>query len=149
MSASGSLKSPKIYLRDSGLLHSLLNLPTLNDVLGHPIAGASWEGFAIEAILAAAPDGTKPYFYRSATGHEIDLVLELSASRRWAFEFKKSLSPTVERGFHVACADIKAERRILVYPGQDAYPGTGGTEVMPLLDAVKAAGKSSAKPLKR
>lgn len=143
------VKSPKIYLRDSGLLHSLLNLPTLNDVLGHPIAGASWEGFAMEAIIAAVPDGTKPYFYRSATGHEIDLVLELSASRRWAIEFKKSLSPTVEKGFHVACADIKAERRILVYPGQDSYPGTGGTEVMPLLDAIKAAGNPGAKAAKR
>ncbi len=143
------VKSPKIYLRDSGLLHSLLNLPTLNDVLGHPIAGASWEGFAMEAILAAAPDGTKPHFYRSATGHEIDLVLELSASRRWAFEFKKSLSPKIEKGFHVACADIKAERRILVYPGQDVYPGTGGMEVMPLLDATRAAAESSATPKKR
>jgi uncharacterized protein len=140
------VKSPKIYLRDSGLLHSLLNLPALNDVLGHPVAGASWEGFAMEAILAGVPDGTKAYFYRSATGHEIDLVLELSASRRWAFEFKKSLSPGVERGFHVACADIAAARRILVYPGQNAYPGTGGTEVMPLLDAVKAARDINAKP---
>ncbi len=139
------VKSPKVYLRDSGLLHSLLNLPTLNDVLGHPVAGASWEGFALEALLAAAPDGAKPYFYRSAAGHEIDLVLELSASRRWAFEFKKSLSPTVEKGFHVACADIKAERRILVYPGQEAYPGSGGTEVMPLLEAVQAFGKPGAR----
>ncbi len=138
------VKSPKTYLRDSGLLHSLLNLPTLNDVLGHPVAGASWEGFALEALLAAAPDGAKPYFYRSAAGHEINLVLELSASRRWAFEFKKSLSPTVEKGFHVACADIKAERRMLVYPGQDAYPGAGDTEVMPLLDAAQAVGKPGA-----
>lgn len=143
------IKSPKVYLRDSGLLHSLLNLPTLNDVLGHPVAGASWEGFAMEAILAAAPDQTKPYFFRSATGHEIDLVLELSASRRWAFEFKKSLSPGVERGFHVACADIKAERRILVYPGQQAYAGTGGTEVMPLLPAAQAVRDINANLLKR
>jgi uncharacterized protein len=141
------VKSPKIYLRDSGLLHSLLSLPTLNDVLGHPVAGTSWEGFAIEAILAAAPDGTKPYFYRSAAGQEIDLVLEFSASQRWAFEFKKSLSPTVEKGFHVACADIKAERRILVYPGQDAYPGSGGMEVMPLLDAVLAVENHGIKPI--
>ncbi len=143
------VKSPKIYLRDSGLLHSLLNLPTLNDVLGHPIAGASWEGFAMEAIIAAAPDGTKPYFYRSAAGHEIDLVLELSASRRWAFEFKKSLSPSVEKGFYVACADIKAERKILVYPGRDTYPGVGGVEVMPILDAIKATGTPGAKTAKR
>ena len=131
------VKSPKIYLRDSGLLHSLLNLPTLNDVLGHPVAGASWEGFALEAILAAAPDGAKAYFYRSAAGHEIDLVLELAASRRWAYEFKKSLSPAVEKGFHIACADIKAERRILVYSGHESYPGSGGVEVMSLSDAVK------------
>ncbi len=143
------VKSPKIYLRDCGLLHSLLNLPTLHDVLGHPIAGASWEGFALEAILATVPDGTKPYFYRSASGHEIDLVLELSASRRWALEFKKSLSPSLEKGFHVACADIKAERRILVYPGQDAYPGAGGSEVMPLLDAVRAVGCANSKPVTR
>lgn len=132
------VKSPKVYLRDSGLLHALLNLPTLNDVLGHPVAGASWEGFALEAVLAGAPEGAKPYFYRSAAGHEIDLVLELSASRRWAYEFKKSLSPTVERGFHVACADIKAERRILVYPGEESYPGTSGVEVMSLLDAARS-----------
>ncbi|MBV9991674.1 MAG: ATP-binding protein [Alphaproteobacteria bacterium] len=133
------VKSPKIYLRDSGMLHALLNLPTLNDVLGHPVAGASWEGFALEAVLAAAPDGANPYFYRSAAGQEIDLVLELSASRRWAFEFKKSLSPAVEKGFHIACDDIKAERRILVYPGRDTYPGTNGVEVMPLLSAARSA----------
>ena len=132
------VKSPKVYLRDCGLLHALLNLPTLDDVLGHPVAGASWEGFAIEAIIAAAPQGAKPYFYRSAAGHEIDLVLELSASHRWACEIKKSLSPTVEKGFHVACADIKAERRLLVYPGRENYPAPGGIEVMSLLDAVQS-----------
>jgi uncharacterized protein len=131
------VKSPKIYLRDSGLLHALLNLPTMNDVLGHPVAGASWEGFALEAILAGAPDGSKPYFYRSAAGHEIDLVLELSASRRWAYEFKKSSAPAVEKGFHIACDDIKAERRLLVYPGTEPYPGTNGIEVMPLLEVAR------------
>lgn len=132
------VKSPKIYLRDSGLLHALLDLSSLDDVLGHPIAGASWEGFAIEAIIASLPDGAKPYFYRSASGHEIDLVLAFSPTRRWAIEFKKSLSPTVEKGFHIASADIKAERRILVYTGSDAYPGPGGLQVMPLIDAVQA-----------
>jgi predicted AAA+ superfamily ATPase len=132
------VKSPKIYLRDSGLLHALLNLATLDDVLGHPVAGASWEGFALEAILAAVPAGAKAYFYRSAAGHEIDLVVEFSASRRWAFEFKKSLAPTVEKGFHVGCEDIEAKRRLLVYPGTEAYPSTGGVEVMPLLAAVDA-----------
>ena len=131
------IKSPKIYLRDSGLLHTLLNLRTLDDVLGHPIAGASWEGFALEAVLAASSGRAKPYFYRSATGQEIDLVLEFSASERWAIEFKKSLSPSVEKGFHIACADIKAKRRILVYPGQKAYPANGDVEVMSVVDAAR------------
>jgi len=132
------IKSPKIYLRDSGLLHALLGLTTLDDLLGHPVAGPSWEGFALEAILAAAPEGAKAYFYRSAAGHEIDLVVEFSASRRWAFEFKKSLAPIVEKGFYIGCEDVKAKRRLLVYPGTEVYPSRGGVEVMPLLAAVQA-----------
>lgn len=133
------VKSPKVYVRDSGLLHRLLNLPTIHDLLGHPVAGASWEGHALEAILAAAPSSARAYFYRTATGQEIDLVLELSASRRWAIEFKKSLAPQVEKGFHIACGDIGAERRILVYPGQDSFPASGEIEVMPLQGAIAAA----------
>jgi hypothetical protein len=131
------VKQPKVYLRDSGLLHALLNLPALDDVLGHPVAGESWEGFAIEAILAAAPSGTKPYFYRSATGHEIDLVLEFSGTRRWAIEIKKSSAPTIERGFHVAAADIAAKRKLLVYSGTEAYKN-GDVEIVPLLNAIEA-----------
>ena len=130
------VKSPKIYVRDSGLLHCLLNLPTLDDVLGHPVAGPSWEGHAIEAILAAAPPSARAYHYRTATGHELDLVLELSASKRWALEFKKSTAPQVERGFHIACDDIAAERRLLVYPGTERWPAKGGVEVTPLIEAV-------------
>lgn len=132
------VKSPKLYLRDSGLLHALLNLTTLDDVLGHPVAGASWEGFAVEALIAAAASGTKTYFYRSASGHEIDLVLEFSSTRRWALEIKKSRSPAIERGFHVAADDIKAKRRIVVYTGAETYKGASGVEVMPLIDAVNA-----------
>jgi hypothetical protein len=135
------VKSPKIYVRDSGLLHALLNLPTLHDLLGHPVAGESWEGHAIEAILAAAPSA-RAYFYRTATGAELDLVLEFSATRRWAFEFKRSLAPQVGKGFHIACDDIDASRRILVYPGQEAFPAKGSIEVMPLLEAVSAVNQS-------
>lgn len=132
------VRSPKLYLRDTGILHALLNLTTLDDVLGHPVAGTSWEGFAIEAMIAAARAGTKSYFYRSASGHEIDLVLEFSPARRWALEFKKSRAPVIERGFHVASDHIKAKRRIVVYTGADVYKGAGGVEVMPLIDAAKA-----------
>ena len=130
-------RSPKVHVRDSGLLHALLNLPTLDDLPGHPVAG---QGHAIEAILAAAPSSARAYHYRTATGQELDLVLQLSASRRWVLEFKKSSAPAVERGFHIAADDIAAERRILVYPGSEAWPASGGVEVMPLLDAVGAVG---------
>ncbi len=132
------VKSPKLYVRDSGLLHALLNLPNLHEILGHSVAGPSWEGHAIEALIAAAPTGTKPYFYRSATGHEIDLVLELSASKRWAIEIKRSSAPKLEPGFHLAADHLKADRRLLVYPGVEPFPAPGGVEVMPLLDAVAA-----------
>jgi predicted AAA+ superfamily ATPase len=130
------VKSPKVYVRDSGLLHALLGLPTLDDVLGHPVAGASWEGHALEALLAAAPPSARAYHYRSATGQEVDLVLEFTASRRWALEFKKSTAPQVEKGFHIASDDLGAERRILVYPGSEVWPARGGVEVMPLLGAI-------------
>ncbi|HXC25388.1 MAG TPA: ATP-binding protein [Gemmatimonadaceae bacterium] len=132
------IKSPKIYVRDPGLLHTLLNIPTAYDLLGHPVAGASWEGYAIEALIAAAPPTARAYFYRTATGIELDLVLELSASRRWVFECKRSTAPQLRKGFHLACQDVEAERRMLVYAGSVSYPGAGGVEVMPLLDAVKA-----------
>ena len=138
------IKSPKVYVRDTGLLHTLLNIPTAYDLLGHPIAGASWEGYAIEAVLAAAPPSARAYFYRTATGTELDLVLEFSASRRWAIECKRSTAPQVTKGFHLACADIKAERRILVYPGTVSYPGAEGVEVMPLLDAIAAVRQQAA-----
>ncbi|MFC3166378.1 ATP-binding protein [Ciceribacter thiooxidans] len=126
------VKSPRIYVRDSGLLHALLGLETLDDLLGHPVSGASWEGFVIETLISAMPEGSLPHFYRSSAGAEIDLVLTLPRQRQWAIEIKRSLSPNVERGFHHACEDIRPERRIVVYPGCDAYPLNIQTEVLPL-----------------
>ncbi len=132
------VKSPKTYVRDSGLLHALLGLHELNDVLGHPIAGASWEGFAIEALIAAAPMGVQPYFYRTHAGAEIDLVLELTPERRWAIEIKKSSAPSLGKGFTVAANDIQAERRMIVHKGDHAFPLRGGIEALPLLEAIDA-----------
>lgn len=132
------VKSPKVYVRDSGLLHSLLGLGSLNDVLGHPVAGASWEGFVIEALIAAALTATRAYFYRTQAGAEVDLVLEFSADRRWAIEIKKSSAPTIGKGFTIAADDLSAERRIVVHKGGESYPMRGGVEAMTLLDAVAA-----------
>lgn len=132
------VKSPRVYVRDSGITHTLLGLETLEDVLGHPIAGASWEGFAIETLIAAVPPGTQANFYRTAAGAEIDLVLTLPGRRPWAIEIKRSLTPKVERGFHHACEDITPERRIVIYPGVEPYPFRDGIDVMPLDHAARA-----------
>jgi uncharacterized protein len=99
----------------------LLGLPTYETILGHPVAGASWEGFVIETILAAAPDGTTANFYRTAAGAEIDLVLTLPGQRLWAIEIKRSTAPTVERGFYSACEDIAPDRKFVVYAGRERY----------------------------
>lgn len=116
------VKSPRVYVRDSGLTHTLLGLATQEDVLGHPVAGASWEGFVIETLIAAAPEGTRANFYRTSAGAEIDLVLTLPGGKLWAIEIKRSLTPKLERGFHHACEDLAPEQRFVVYPGEEAYP---------------------------
>lgn len=126
------VKSPRVYVRDSGLVHTLLGLTGEDDVLGHPVAGASWEGFVIESLIAASPEGSQASFYRTAAGAEIDLVLTLPGGEVWAIEIKRSLTPKVERGFHHACEDIKPVRRIVIYPGDDSYPLSGGIKVAPL-----------------
>ena len=126
------VKSPRVYVRDSGIVHALLGIATLDDLLAHPVAGASWEGMVIETAYAAMPDGTQANFYRSGGGAEVDLVLTLPGGERWAVEVKRSLSPKVERGFHSACEDLQPHRRIVVYPGAERFPLADGIEVLPL-----------------
>ena len=115
------VRSPKVYVRDSGITHALLNISTVNDLLGHPVVGGSWEGFVIENILSVLPSGVQSYFYRTSGGAELDLVLEFGVSERWAIEIKRSASPSLSKGFHIACDDIKAARRYVVYSGQDDF----------------------------
>ena len=93
------VKSPKVFVRDSGLVHALLNLSSMERVLGHPVVGGSWEGFCIETLIAAAPTGTEPFFYRTAAGAELDLVLRLPGDDIWAIEIKRTTAPKVSRGF--------------------------------------------------
>ena len=132
------VKSPKIYLRDSGILHALLGIPDLDYLLGHPIAGASWEGFAIETLIGAAPNRlSPPGFYRTATGVEIDLILEVPGPRRWAIEIKRGLAPRIGKGFRVALDDVKPERAFVVYGGDDRYPLGRGVEAIGLRDLAK------------
>lgn len=126
------VRSPRIYVRDTGILHALLGLGTMDDLLGHPVAGASWEGLVVETAHATMPDGTEAQFYRSGAGAEVDLVLTLPGGGCWAIEVKRSLVPKVERGFYHACEDLQPERRIVVYPGVEAFPLPNGIEVMSL-----------------
>lgn len=135
------VRSPKIYLRDSGLVHALLGLRSRDDVLGHPVAGGSWEGFVIENLLAGAAVGTEPCFYRTSAGAEIDLLLEDSAGRRWAIEIKRTSAPSISKGFHLGCADVAATRRIVVHAGRESFPLAEGVEAMTLSDAVAALQK--------
>ena len=139
------VRSPRLYLRDSGIVHALLGLRRLEDVLAHPVAGGSWEGFAIENLLAAAPNWVQPFFYRTQAGAEVDLVLEFDPGRRWAVEIKRSAShPAPSRGFHTACADIDAQRRIVAYGGTRAFPQPNGVETLPLnglMEQLRAEGR--------
>ncbi|OQX04438.1 MAG: ATPase, partial [Thiothrix lacustris] len=127
------VKSPRVYIRDSGLVHALLRLGDLNTLSGHPVVGASWEGFVIENLLAAAPRRTQASFYRTAAGAEMDLVLELGGEHGlWAIEVKRSLAPAPSKGFHHAREDLQPTRTFIVYPGQDRYPLSAGVEVISL-----------------
>ncbi len=130
------VRSPKIYVRDSGIVHALLRLASLEDVLGHPVAGGSWEGVAIESILAAAPDGSDASFYRTSAGAEVDLVLELPGDQRWAIEIKRSSAPKLERGFYHACQDLEPQRRFVIYNGTERYPLNADTEALSLRQIV-------------
>ena len=127
------IKTPKVYVRDSGLVHALLGLGTQRELLSHPVVGGSWEGWIIENLLACAPATTHPCYYRTAAGAEIDLVLALPGGQRWAIEIKRSSAPTVSKGFHLGCDDIAATRRLVVSSAHTAFPMSGGIEHVPLL----------------
>lgn len=132
------VRSPKVYVRDSGLVHALLGLRDLEAVLGHPVTGGSWEGFVIENLLAAAPSGTSACFYRTAVGAEIDLVLDLPPKERWAIEIKRSSAPVLSKGFYLGCGDIKATRRMVVHAGEDTFGLGDGVEAVSLPGALAA-----------
>lgn len=126
------VKAPKVYVRDSGLVHALLNIESKESLLSHMVVGASWEGFCIETLLACAPAGVTGHFYRTSGGAEIDLLLAWPGGELWAIEIKRSSAPKVERGFHSACDDLKPSQKWVVYPGQEAYPLTTDIQAISL-----------------
>ena len=127
------VKSPKVYVRDSGLVHALLGIESHDALAGHPVVGASWEGFVIENLLAVAPPRTMASFYRTSAGAEIDLLLEIPGARGpWAIEIKRGLSARPGKGFHHAREDVRPERAFLVHSGEERYPITEDIEAIGL-----------------
>lgn len=136
------VKSPKTYIRDSGLAHALLGIETLDELLGHPVAGASWEGFVIENLLAVAPSRTLASFYRTTGGAEIDLVLELGGKHGvWAIEIKRGLTAKTGKGFAAAIEDIEPARSFVVYGGEDRYPKATGIEAISVKEMAQELAK--------
>jgi predicted AAA+ superfamily ATPase len=137
------VKSPKVYVRDSGLLHALLGLATVRQLQGHPVAGASWEGFVVEQVAAALPAGGQIGFYRTAAGAELDLVVE-SPAGRIGIEIKFSASPKPTKGFWQALQDLAIERAFVVAPVQRSYPLAPGVEVVPVWEVERIVGQAAA-----
>jgi hypothetical protein len=131
------VKSNKVYIRDSGLLHSLLGITDMDALLSHPVVGASWEGHVIESLLAVAPAGAIPSFYRSNAGAEIDLLITWPNGEHWAIEIKRRTTPKVERGFYSACEEVRPSRKWLIYPGSEGYSLGDEIEVMPVHTAMQ------------
>lgn len=131
------VKAPKVYVRDSGLVHALLGLGSQRELLSHPVGGGSWEGWIIENLIACAPPGAQASYYRTAVGAEIDLVLELPGKALWAVEIKRSSAPTVSKGYHIACEDVAATRRVVVSGANTRFPMAGGIEHIPMLELMR------------
>jgi uncharacterized protein len=130
------VKSPKIFIRDSGLVHALLGIQSFDDLQGHPVVGGSWEGFVIENLLSVLPRKATPYFYRTSAGAEIDLLVEIAPKRRIAVEIKRALTPVLSKGFYQACKDMDIREQYVVYPGQESYPLSKTVRVMSLQRAM-------------
>lgn len=126
------IKSPKVYVRDTGLLHTLLRIRDLDDLQGHPSISNSWEGFVIEQIIKSVPDTWQAYFFRTNAGAEIDLLLIDAKNRPVAIEIKYSLSPAVTRGFWNAYEDLGCKRGFVVYPGAESYPIGNNVFTLPI-----------------
>jgi predicted AAA+ superfamily ATPase len=136
------VRTPKVYLRDSGLVHALLGLTTLDDVLGHPVVGASWEGFVIEQLIAAAGSERQPMFFRTSTGAEADLVFERGGRVEMVMEIKRTSAPKVSSGLRIACEDLQPAQAFVVHGGDGQWPMGNGVMAISLLDMMQLLSSS-------
>jgi predicted AAA+ superfamily ATPase len=132
------VKSPKVYVRDSGLLHALLEITTFDALMNHPVIGGSWEGFVLENLISDSGNNNyQPHFFRTQRGAEIDLLLSRGGNPEIAIEVKRASNPRAKKGFHIACEDLDIEHRYVVYPGTEAYRLSSGLWATPLTDLMK------------
>jgi len=131
------IKSPKVYIRDSGLLHTLLRIGNFDDLQGHPVLGSSWESFVIEQIIGLLPNHREVYFYRTNAGAEIDLVFFDKKNKPVAIEIKYSLSPAVSRGYWNVCEDLSCKKWFVIYPGNERYPVGRNVFAMPVRELAR------------
>jgi predicted AAA+ superfamily ATPase len=137
------VKSPKVYVRDTGIAHALLGIRDKEMLLAHPVVGQTWESFVIETLITASPDGTEAHYYRTSNGTEVDLLLTLPNGELWAIEVKRSSAPKIERGFYSACADLKPQRRYLVYSGSERFPLDDMTDAIGLVELAEMLQEAS------
>lgn len=128
------IKSPKVYVRDSGIVHGLLAIENMETLFSHPVVGMSWEGFVIEQLVSVSSGRAEPYFYRTSAGAEVDLLLVFPDGDKWAIEIKRSLSPKPGKGFYYSCDDIRPAKRFVVYPGRTKYPIGADIQVISPVD---------------
>lgn len=141
--AKRQYKAPKVYVRDSGLLHALLGIEDRLGLAGHPKHGASWEGFALEQVLSVA--GTRQaFFWATHSGAELDLLL-ISGGKRYGVEFKCADAPAMTRSLHIALVDLKLDRAWIVYPGKDSYPVHERVQVCSLAEVTAELSRRSSR----
>lgn len=137
------VRSPKVYVRDSGVLHALLDLATTDAVLSHSVAGASWEGFVVENLIAAAGPNRIPLFFRTEKGAEVDLIFERGGRVEMAIEIKRSTAPTVSKGFRIACDDLAPKSAYVVHGGAETWPMPGNISAISLTQLMNRLAKTA------
>ena len=136
------VRTPKVYLRDSGLVHALLDLEHWDAVLGHPVAGPSWEGFVVDNLIAVAGDRRAAYFYRTESGAEVDLLFERAGVVEMAIEIKRSTAPVVSKGFRLACDTLRPKVTYVVHGGDDTWPLEQGITAVALPELMRRLAKA-------
>ena len=116
------VKSPRYYVRDSGIQHRLLGIDSYDRLLSNPVIGKSWEAFVVENLHSVLPRRAETYFYRTSAGAEIDLVIRMPSSEVWAIEIKHGLAPKLGKHYSATCDDVRADRKYVVYGGDDHFP---------------------------